>query len=218
MNGVTFGDKHSWRNWHCVLTSWDIPLPDVNEDRITVPGMDGSLDQTEYLSGITYKDRPPLKFHLTFIGPATSYHQKRQEIAEYLHGKICRIIMDTDPDYYYEGRCSVDNFRAGKGIATFEIRCEGVVWKLRRTTTKVTKALTSAYQNIVLHNERRRVVPTITVQYATTIRMNGKTIDLAAGTHRILDFQLGEGMNIMEARLKNTSTGTITVEYQEASL
>lgn len=215
MNGVTFGSKHSWRDWHCVLNSWDIPLPDVNEDLITVPGMDGSLDQTEYLAGITYKDRT-LKFNLTYIGAPSTFHQKRQEIASLLHGKVARIIMDSDPDYYYEGRCQVENFKAQKAIATFTVSCR-CCWKIRRTVTSYTKTLTGSYQSIILYNERRPVVPSISVQYASTIKKGSQTISLAAGTHRPLDLQLVEGLNIIEAKLTNASSGSITIEYQEAS-
>ena len=215
-NGITFGTKHSWRDWNMVLTSWEISLPDINENSIEIPGMDGKLDQTEILAGATFKNRK-IKFTLTYIGSIKSFHQKRQEIAEYLHGRGLKVVMDRDPEYYYEGRCSVTKFKANGAVATVEITCDAFPWKLRRITTKITRNLTGTYQKINLHNERRHIVPAITVQYATTVRMNGTTYDLSAGTHRVLDFQLGEGLNVMEARLKNASAGVITIEYQEAS-
>ena len=215
-NSIVFGKKHAWRDWNLVLTDWDIPLPDVNEDEVEIPGMDGALDQTEFLAGATYKNRK-LKFTFTYIGAIRTFHQKRQEIAAYLHGKVLPVVMERDPEYYYEGRCTVTKFDADGALATVEITCNAFPWKRRRITTKITRELTGTYQRINLYNERRRIVPTITVQYATTVRMNGKTYELSTGTYRILDFQLSEGLNIMETRLKNASSGTITIEYQEAN-
>jgi phage-related protein len=64
-------------------------------------------------------------------------------------------------------------------------------------------------------NDRKTVVPTVTVtNNNTTVSINGATTTLAKGTHKILNFQLFEGDNIVNA----SGSGTVTLKYQEGAL
>lgn len=61
------------------------------------------------------------------------------------------------------------------------------------------------------------MIPTITVAQDTTLLWGGSTIAMSAGTHRRADIRLQGGANILKAKVPS-GTGSITVEYQEASL
>ena len=78
--------------------------------------------------------------------------------------------------------------------------------------------LSANYKQLQLPNERRPVVPSITVEQTTTLMWNGNTYTVNTGTHRLLDIQLQAGDNILKAKVPDSDTGSITVEYQEGSL
>lgn len=69
-------------------------------------------------------------------------------------------------------------------------------------------------KEVVLLNDRKAVVPTITCSAETTLITAAGTYMLNAGTHKILDFQLEEG----ETQVTLQGTGAAYINYQEGSL
>ena len=69
-------------------------------------------------------------------------------------------------------------------------------------------------KEVILLNDRKAVVPTITCSGETTITLGGASYTVNAGTHKILDFQLEEG----ETRVQLTGTGAASITYQEGAL
>ena len=64
-------------------------------------------------------------------------------------------------------------------------------------------------------NNRMTVVPTVTVSNDNTeVTVNDVTTTLSNGSHKILNFQLFEGDNIVTA----SGSGTVTLSYQEGAL
>lgn len=67
----------------------------------------------------------------------------------------------------------------------------------------------------IVTNDRKFAVPAVIVtDDNTSVTMNGITANLSAGEHKILDFELKEGENVVLA----SGSGTITFNYQEGSL
>ena len=52
----------------------------------------------------------------------------------------------------------------------------------------------------------------------TRLQLGGKSYQLDAGTHRVLDIELAPGENVLQASLVAGTAGHITVEYTEAVL
>ncbi len=69
-------------------------------------------------------------------------------------------------------------------------------------------------KQLLLLNDWKPVVPTITCSGATTIAVAGGSYTVNAGTHKILDFQLEEG----ETQVTLRGTGAAYITYQEGSL
>jgi len=69
-------------------------------------------------------------------------------------------------------------------------------------------------KEVVLLNDRKSVVPTITCSAETTLTTAAGTYMLNAGTHKILDFQLEEG----ETQVTLQGTGAAYSNYQEGSV
>lgn len=115
-HSLTFGNKNTWDNWHIVPESRPvINLPEPKTSYVDIPGMDGSLDYTEALSGrVKYGQR---QGSWTFY-VMNDYGEKNYEyeawyqlyaaITDCLHGKNLLVWSEDDPDYVFSGRFSVE--------------------------------------------------------------------------------------------------------------
>lgn len=107
---VTFGDKKSYTDWGLILTEYpSIEPPEPRTYTLEVPGGNGSVDLTEAFGGVTYEDRG-LEFKFKTIKARDQIPSLLQEIQNTLHGKRMHIVLDSDPDYYYDARVTVDGY------------------------------------------------------------------------------------------------------------
>lgn len=214
--GTSFGGLHSNRDLHLIQQRVDVQPAKPKLNIVNVPGADGSKDLSAQPGGrVVFEDR---EIVWTFaLYPGEKWHAKHMEVSNYLNGLSCNITLDDDPEYFYSGRLSVDKYNIDGLLRQIVIRAICRPYKLKQEETTVTATLTSAFQEIVLSNDRKPVVPTITVTTQTELRWNDTTYTLEAGTHKVLDIELLEGSSLLEARVTG-GTGSITVNYQEGAL
>lgn len=107
-HSVTFGSMNSFSDWHLVPESRPvIVMPDVKTVTVDVPGSDGILDLSESLTGYPiYTNRSgSIKFHV--LNDIEPWQKTYARIARYLHGKKRTLILEDDPEYYYQGRMGI---------------------------------------------------------------------------------------------------------------
>ena len=214
--GIYFDDIHSFYDLNLILAPF-VPTPaEPKENYIDITGGDGSLDLTEGLGEVKYKDR---NFDFTFtIHPSEkmTFDEKVSQVSNALNGKKCRMTLDRDSDYFWEGRCKVDKYAQNKLLGQILIKATVRPYKLKQNETVVSFNLTADKKEITLKNGKKSVVPEITCTNNNTVVSFGDsfTTTLSAGTYKILDIYLKEGNNI----LKVSGSGTITFKYQEGEL
>lgn len=140
-HSLTLGDKNTWSNWHLIPTTRPVVNPPpVNEKYVEIPGRNGSIDLTTFLSGSpTYGNRKgSWEFYVICKGMEvslpTGYLTTSQKnalwadwktaydtILNYLHGKNHSVALDDDPDYVYTGRMTVNSFKSDKDNSTITI-------------------------------------------------------------------------------------------------
>lgn len=214
--GTSFGGLHSNRDLHLIQQSVDVQPARPKLNIIDVPGANGSKDLSAQPGGrVVFTDR---EITWTFaLYPGDNWHRKHSEVSNALNGLAVHITLDDDPDYYYIGRLSVDSYNIDRTLRQIIIRAICRPFKLKQEETQVTVALSTAYKTIDLDNDRKPTVPQITVTAETMLRWDGNEFAVSAGTHKILDIELLEGMNQLEAKVAS-GTGSITVTYQEGAL
>lgn len=214
--GTDFGGVHSLRDLHLVQAAVSVEPAKPKTNFINIPGADGSKDFSESPAGrVVFNTR---KITWTFkLYPRDSWVEKYTQVSNAINGKACRITLDDDPDYYYQGRVAVDKHAADGILHTITVTATCQPYKLRQAETSVSEALTTSYKALSLHSDRMPVVPTITLTAASTLLWKGQTFSLSAGTHRVLDILLTEGENVLQAKT-TTGTGEITVTYQRGAL
>lgn len=128
-HSVTFGSMNSWDNWHLIPTSRPVfNPPDVKEQYVDIPGGNGVLDLTDTLNGqVTYGNR---NGSMEFIVATDSKYNNQGDlrdkygqwqdrymtIANYLHGKKLRAVLEDDPYWYYEGRFKINQWKSDQHI------------------------------------------------------------------------------------------------------
>ena len=131
-HSITIGDKNTWDDWHLVPTSRPlVNPPEVKESYLEIPGGDGVLDLTTSLtSKPQYRHRTGTwQFIVITDYDGVSHISKGRwatlfsDMMAYLHGKKHRVILDDDPNYYYEGRFSVSGWSSSpsSGYSTVAI-------------------------------------------------------------------------------------------------
>lgn len=213
--GIYFDDIHSYFDLNLILAPFVLTPAEPKENYIDITGGDGSLDLTEGLGEVKYKDRPFVFLFSVNPSDKMTFDEKVSQVSNALNGKKCKITLDRDPDYYWEGRCKVDKYAQNKALKQISIKATVRPYKLKQNETVASFELSAAEKEITLKNGRKSVVPEITCTNDNTKVIFGNvTESLSAGTHKILDIYLKEGNNI----LKVSGSGTITFKYQEGEL
>jgi phage-related protein len=209
VKGITFGTTHT-DDLGLILGKKEIGSPTVKENKVDIPGADGSLDMTDFFGEPKYEN---VKHKFEFSALVPVYEEAPalfSRVKNALHGRKLRIILDDDPAFFYVGRCHVSSYTDEKGIGKLTIECDCEPYKYRLDKTTVTRAIDGT-DMIVLANGRKRAVPTITTTEAMTIIFGSGTWTTSAGTFAIPELELVEGANLVEV----IGTGIITFTWQD---
>lgn len=225
-HSITIGDKNTWDDWHLVPTSRPlVSPPNVNTSYVTIPGSSGSLDLTEALTGYpTYSNRSGSWEFLVMNGYG-EWYARYSDIMAYLHGKKLRVILDDDPNYYYEGRFSVASWTSPKdwsritinyNVGPYKIEVHGIdenwLWDPFNFETDMVHAYKdisiSGSVDVSVYNDIMRVRPTIVCSDAMSVTFHEKTYQLAVGENSIREIVFSEGENV----LTFNGSGTVTIQ------
>ena len=214
-SGVLFDDIHSFYNLNLILSPFTPTPATPKTNYVDVAGSDEPIDLTEALGRVFYN---PRDFVFTFtINPDSrmTFDEKVTQISNALNGKRCKITLDRDPDYYWVGRCVVNQYKQDGRIGQIVVNAKVNPYKLKQKATVRTFNLSTEEQTVTLSNGRKPVVPVFECTHDNTVVVFGDiTETMSAGTHKFMDICFTEGSNV----LKLSGTGTITITYQEGEL
>lgn len=211
MKGVLFGNKHTYDDWDLVLTNKALGLPTPKTSSVDVEGADGYIDTSEVLSGEIKFNNRNLVFEFTMTTDYDEYNELITDIANYLHGKKLKIILDEDDNYYYYGRCSINQWSSDKRIGKIVINCDCDPYKYS-LRPYVTTATISGKTYVKVIGKRMTVTPIIEVSQEMTITVGGRDRTLyPSRKNEILDLFIKEGVNTLvfdgNGEVKITYTG-----------
>jgi len=236
MNGVTFGSKHSYKDWGLILKSRPvISPPSPKTVYVDIPASDGIIDLTESLTGDVKFENRTITCEFNVLDARNRWSNIYSEILDFLHGQNMRIILDEDPTYYYIGRLKVNEWKSNKKTSTITI--EGTVepYKLEMFSSledwewdsfNFETGIVRDYRNIrvdgslnfTIEGRRKSVVPSFIVKSddgsGLKVKFNGTTYDLVDGTDRVLNIIIKNGTNT----LYFTGDGTVSIDYRGGRL
>ena len=115
------GSFNTWTSWNMLPTSRpSVKPPEVKTEFVEIPGMSGALDYTEALSGRPIYGMRKSSWEFVILNKQDGYDldnwtRTYSEILQAIHGKRKRVILkEDDPNYYYEGRLTVNDWKSDK--------------------------------------------------------------------------------------------------------
>lgn len=124
MNGVRFGEKHSYDDFGLILSSKDYTPPKPKTEMVNIPGRNGYLDLTEALGVPVTFENGKWVFTFTLMNSNSTWVNVLNDLVNYIHGKKMRIILDEDNGFFYYGRCSINQYKSSKSLGTITIECD----------------------------------------------------------------------------------------------
>lgn len=114
-HSVTIGDKNSFDDWHLVQTERIlVSPPSVRTNYADIPGMHGTLDLSEVLTGYPVFGNREGTWEFYVLNSYDlddqyygEWYNRYSDIMQYLHGRIRQVVLEDDPGYYYQGRLTV---------------------------------------------------------------------------------------------------------------
>ena len=236
INVNTGESRHSYRDFGLFPSEVNMPdPPGIQTQFIEVPGMDGTLDVTEALDGtIHYDDRDYSQKYIDIIG-RNGMHTRYSALQNFLHGKRMRMILDDDPDWYYEGRFTIGDPSPVNFKNTVKIQAVLRPFKYAINSTvddwlwdpfNFDSGIIREYNNIEIEQTRdvtvigseMPIVPIITVNSE-----NGDGIDLIYEGNR---YHLSDGKNRIVTMVITAheyifhfeGIGVVSIEFREGSL
>lgn len=217
MNGVCFNEIHSYYDLNLILSECTISPATPKTNFVDVAGASKSIDLTEALGTVAYNDRTG---QLVFsVLPEDDFEEKKSEISNFINGKRFRITLDKDPDWFYVGRCSINNWSSDKKLRQIvvDLRLHPYKYKHQETVVVCDKNFTSSMLvSYFLPNAKMPVIPTLTAVNMVYIEFGNIKTSLGEGTHQIPELCLCEGG--AEIKVQMPSTSSLTIKYQEGSL
>lgn len=223
---VTIGEKKTYDDWGLLLQSLVISMPEAKISQVDIPGADGMVDLTEALGTVKYNNRD-LQMVFDVQGDLENWHSLTSQIGDYLHGKRLKIILDTDPGYYYIGRLALNSEKSNYLINRITITgsmepykyelfssLEDWLWDSFDFETGVIREYKDLVVNgsltVAVPGTRKEVIPTITVSAAMQVVWKGVQYDLLAGVNKIYAISIPEG----DQELIFYGNGTISIDYR----
>lgn len=216
--GVLFNEIHSYRDLNLILSRVEVAPAAPKTNYVDIPGADGSIDLSEALGEVKFYDRTiKLTFTMNPGGDLSeaAWEAKKTQVSNRINGLACKIILDKDPGYYWQGRATVDEYQSTKRLRQFVVSAVVRPYKLKKEVTVVSTAISSTGKAVTLKNSRRPVSPTVSCTNDNTkVIFGGNTFTFGKGDHKDLGIRLKEGDN----QVTVSGSGTVTFTYQEADL
>lgn len=231
-SGIKIGDKHTYRDFGLLLSSYYIPEPEAKVQTVEIPFSSGSIDISEVFGEISYKDRKGLEFVFGIKDNGhVNFARKVSEISNYLHGKKLKMISDYDPEYFYWVRLEVDakktSRRTGEitlsGTAEpfkYPVRVDGEDWLwdtfnfYTGVIQKLSDLVISGRRSVKLSATTIYTVPVIKVKALTqklTVQVGHEMVEIdSVGTYYFPQLRV----NHEDPNLIVTGYGTIDIEFR----
>lgn len=232
-HSITFGSKNTWDDWHLVPTSRPVfNPPSVKTNIIDIPGANGSIDLTEALTGEPlFSDRTG-SFEFIVVNDYTSWEKAYSDIMNYLHGKQMHAILEDDPNFYYNGRFSVNQWKSDRSWSLITINYTVDPFKKRRTssldpwfwdTFNFRTGIIATYDHIrvegslkirIDYRDGQSVVPTFISSAPMTLVFDGESYEIPKGEYRRQKIKISKGIR----EFTFIGNGYVSIRYRGASL
>ena len=124
-----------------------------------------------------------------------------------------KIVLDDDPEFYYVGRVTVDEWKSKPRVGSITIDCDCEPYKYKTYETVVVNKI-SGSGTVIYENLRKRVTPVFAVTAPVTVAFGGISVELDSGEYTVPAVEFKQGQNVVTYK----GNALVTVKYQEGGL
>ena len=228
-HSVYFGSKNTWTDWFLIPSSRPVFNPPKQKTQyLDIPGASGSLDLSESLTPYPIFNDREGTMEFAVDNDHREWHALYSEIMDYLHGRTMQARLADDPNNYYEGRFSVNEWKSepANSVISISYRVGPYKWAttetllFNRTTTSsaVSNPIpATAYGNAPVNPKlviSTSVSQGMTVRFVNAALSIDETLLLKTGTHTPPEFVLYGGA----ATMYFTGAGSVQVFVRKGGL
>lgn len=161
----------TWFDWKLVPTERPyVTPPALKSKQTSIDAADGKIDQTESLTDHPVFDNRTGSWTFYVMNNGVdvnhdygTWFDRYSKIANTIHGKKVKVFLNDDPDFYYDGRVTVNSWANGNTWSQIQIGYEFFPYKLSvdEYDTDVQEVNGTAYINVV--GSEMPVAPRFTV-------------------------------------------------------
>lgn len=231
-HSITFGDKNTWTDWGLIPTSRPVfNPPKIKSKYVDIPGSDGLLDLSTLLAGRPLFANREGSLEFVVADQTKNWAVLYSDIANYLHGQSMRAYPEDDPDYYYEGRFTLNAWQSNQTFSTITIdysvapyktsvygTLDEWLWDPFSFEDGIIQVLEDypidGETSILIIGYPRKSAPMFTASASMSLVFKGKTYPVPEGVSFFPELLLDEGENILVV----DGHGTLTIDYRGGSL
>ena len=131
-----------------------------------------------------------------------------------LHGRRLRIVLEREPDFYYDGRVKCTKHSQEKNLYELLLEAKIKPYKQERRTTVQVEEASGTWTDVILVNSRMPAMPRITVEGRAVLLYEGGRYAMESGVYQAPELTLYEGRN----HLRLQGVGTVKFEYRKGVL
>lgn len=135
-HSVTFGEMNTWDDWRLVPSSRPVfNPPEQKVKTLDIPGGDGVIDLSQALTGYPVYQNRKGSMEFVVMNDFKPWHMAYSDINDYLHGQRLRAFLEDDPEYFYEGRFTVNAWKSEKDWSKIVIDYDVGPYKWRQESS-----------------------------------------------------------------------------------
>lgn len=224
-HSVIIGGHNTYDEWGMVPTSrLHVSPPEVKTNYIDVPGADGQLDYSTVLTGSVRYGRRTGSWEF-WLKPGEKWMNVYTDILAKIHGKESKLYLTDDPDYFYNGRVSVNEWSSEEQNSKIVLDYNLDPYKYGLDSTKDLDWLwDDLFDTIIYYGtfdvsgtmERNLINPSVKdktpvfiCSAAMKVTFGGTEYSLASGENKDSGIVLVPGDNVMTF----AGTGRVIVDY-----
>lgn len=115
---ITINGKNTWDEWKLMPVKAgkiEFATPEMKYESVEIAGSDNALDMSEVLTGYPLYESRRGSLTFRFFDNGVPARSRFDQLKNFLHGKKVKVINEDQPEYYYEGRMMVGDFKPSKG-------------------------------------------------------------------------------------------------------
>lgn len=186
-HSIIFGNKNTWTDWHLVPASRPVFKPPSQKKMLLdIPAGNGSIDLSDSLTHYPVFNNSEGSFEFIVMNDYLPWNETYSAIMDYLHGQKLRAVLEDDPEYYREGRFTVNEWKSDKDYSRITINYSVSPYKIRQEETIIETYVTVTAKTITIRKEKYGQMPScptliadISAGKSMTVTFTNKALNLS---------------------------------------